>query len=78
MVSLGFEPEGAPYPAPWPVSTPSPILFQTTSSASVPTLLLIGLFRDLKSICFFTLRDTRNEIVIMDNKEAKDTLLICN
>ena len=60
MVPLGFEPEGAPSPAPWPVPVPTPSLisFQTTSSVSAPTLLLLDLFRDLKSICLFTIRYT--------------------
>ena len=58
MVPLGYEPEGVPSPATWPVPTPSLISFQTTSSVSAPTLLLLDLFRDLKSICLFTIRDT--------------------
>ena len=60
MVPLGFEPEGVPSPATWPVPVPTPSLisFQTTSSVSAPTLLLLDLFRDLKSICLFTIRYT--------------------
>ena len=44
MVPFWFEPEGAPSSAPWlvPVPTPSPVSFQTTSSASTPTLLLLN------------------------------------
>ena len=52
MVPLGYEPEGVSSPATWPVPVPTPSLisFQTTSSVSAPTLLLLDLFRDLKSI----------------------------
>ena len=72
MVPFGFEHEGAPSSAPCPV--PTPISFQTTSSASTPNSIAFGFLRELKSICLFAIRDTWKEISIMDKEEAKDTL----